>query len=351
MSINITTDTNTVKVVAATTNNVKIVDNKNNTTVSVSQPTTKVITVATVGPQGPQGPAGFPYTGSAQLTGSLGITGSASIVNTINNSTFDLHTHDQGPWLFQMFNDTYSTRSTVFEGGSFDTGEFLIGNSTDKPIQIYNNSNYESPTLTISSSGVSIPNKLQQGSNTQATGDFSHAEGRETIALGQYSHAEGVGTVTNGLGSHAGGNYTVAYRDYDTVVGQYNADKGQSTLFTIGNGADNDHRSNAFEVYTDSIYTRVVLNAQGGITGSLLGNSDTATSSSFASTASYVNPLKQNVQVTGSFNITGSLTMSPSSSFILPLKAATSPQIGSAYWSGSFLFVYNGTRYMSASFF
>jgi len=55
--------------------------------------------------------------------------------------------------------------------------------------------------------------------------------------------------------------------------------------------------------------------------------------------------------VTGSVNITGSLIMSPSSSFILPQVAATTPEIGSAYWSESFLFVYNGTRYMSASFF
>jgi len=222
MAVNITTDTNTVKVTSTTTNNVKIVDNGNNTSVSVSQPTTRVIKVATVGPQGPAGPAGFPYTGSAQITGSLGITGSASIVNSTNNSTLDLHTHDQGPWLFQMFNDTYSTGSTVFEGGSFDTGEFLIGNSTNKPIQIYNNSNYESPTLIISSSGVTVNNNL-------------------------------------------------------TVTG--------------------------------------------------------------------------NQVITGSLTVSGSLVMSPSSSFILPLSASTTPQKGSAYWSGSFLFVYNGTRYMSASFF
>jgi hypothetical protein len=54
--------------------------------------------------------------------------------------------------------------------------------------------------------------------------------------------------------------------------------------------------------------------------------------------------------ITGSMSITGSLTMSPSSSFILPLTASSSPATGSAYWSGSFLFVYNGTRYMSSSF-
>ena len=44
-------------------------------------------------------------------------------------------------------------------------------------------------------------------------------------------------------------------------------------------------------------------------------------------------------------------TLKATGSFILPLSQSTSPQIGSAYWSGSFLFVHNGTRYMSASFF
>jgi hypothetical protein len=43
-------------------------------------------------------------------------------------------------------------------------------------------------------------------------------------------------------------------------------------------------------------------------------------------------------------------TMRVSGSFILPLSQSTAPQTGSAYWSGSLLFIYNGTRYMSASF-
>jgi hypothetical protein len=48
--------------------------------------------------------------------------------------------------------------------------------------------------------------------------------------------------------------------------------------------------------------------------------------------------------------ITGSLIIYPSGSFVLPLTSSDSPQTGSAYWSGSFLYVYNGTRYMSSSF-
>ena len=43
-------------------------------------------------------------------------------------------------------------------------------------------------------------------------------------------------------------------------------------------------------------------------------------------------------------------TMRVSGSFVLPLSQSAAPQIGSAYWSGSLLFIYNGTRYMSSSF-
>ena len=57
-----------------------------------------------------------------------------------------------------------------------------------------------------------------------------------------------------------------------------------------------------------------------------------------------------NVNITGSLRVTGSLVMAPTSSFVFPLTSSVAPPTGSAYWSGSFLFVYNGTRYMSARF-
>lgn len=55
------------------------------------------------------------------------------------------------------------------------------------------------------------------------------------------------------------------------------------------------------------------------------------------------------------FNKTGSQvnifgTLRVSGSFILPLSQSAAPQTGSAYWSGSFLFVYDGTQYRSSSF-
>jgi hypothetical protein len=53
---------------------------------------------------------------------------------------------------------------------------------------------------------------------------------------------------------------------------------------------------------------------------------------------------------TGSQSITCSLLLSTGSMFGLPLTSSAAPVTGSMYWSGSLLFIYNGTRYMSASF-
>jgi hypothetical protein len=56
------------------------------------------------------------------------------------------------------------------------------------------------------------------------------------------------------------------------------------------------------------------------------------------------------VNITGSLRVTGSLVMSPTSSFVFPLSQSASPLTGSAYWSGSLLFIWDGSRYRSSSF-
>ena len=59
-----------------------------------------------------------------------------------------------------------------------------------------------------------------------------------------------------------------------------------------------------------------------------------------------------NAVITGSFtgSVTGSLLLSTGSMFGLPITSSSAPVTGSMYWSGSLLFVWNGSRYMSASF-
>jgi len=176
-----------------------------------------------------------------------------------------------------------------------------------------------------------------QGFRTTASGDYSHAEGRGTVAFGTNSHAEGQNTTASGSYSHAEGLGTVALGDHQHVQGQFNISSLAQSAFIIGNGTSDAARSNlvfasgsqvqitgSLIVSGSSTFTNIgpavfsgSVNSQGGFTGSLQGTASFATtasfllgsvtSASFASTASFVNPLRQTVQITGSLTVTGSV--------------------------------------------
>lgn len=71
-----------------------------------------------------------------------------------------------------------------------------------------------------------------EGAFTTTQGDSSHAEGCDTLAFGINSHAEGYGTIAKGLNQHVQGTYNIPIDDYKTI-------------HIVGNGADNNTRSNA----------------------------------------------------------------------------------------------------------
>ena len=223
MAVNITTDTNTVKVTSTTTNNVKIVDNKNNTTVSVSQPTTRIIKVTTVGPQGPGGTA-FPYSGFAQIIGSLEITGSLSQgINTVASGSYS---HAQG------------------------SGAQALGYSSHA-----------------------------EGFNTFASGSWSHAEGYATLALGENSHAEGFVTVASGKYQHVQGQYNISSSAQSAfIIGNGTSNASRSNLvFASGSqfqvtGSVNitgSLKQNGYEVKPYKVFTALLTQSGGDDGGSI----------------------------------------------------------------------------------
>lgn len=75
---------------------------------------------------------------------------------------------------------------------------------------------------------------------------YSHAEGAQTISSGNISHAEGLMTESSGVVSHAEGYKTIAGSAYQHVQGKFNVEDANSTYaHIVGNGADEDNRSNA----------------------------------------------------------------------------------------------------------
>lgn len=127
--------------------------------------------------------------------------------------------------------------------------------------------------------------EIKEGSATQSGGFAAHAQGVGTKAYGRASHTEGWETQTGelvtieegdqtyniphpekGLAAHADGyktkaiaNYsqasgfeTIADRDAQTVVGQYNNKTSRSgSLFVVGGGTSDSERKNALEVISD----------------------------------------------------------------------------------------------------
>ena len=83
-----------------------------------------------------------------------------------------------------------------------------------------------------------------EGDSTIASGWGTHAEGYSTKALEWGAHAEGKLTIASGEGAHAEGLGTIASYQCQHVEGKYN--KLGSYIHIVGNGVDNNNRSNAY---------------------------------------------------------------------------------------------------------
>ena len=79
----------------------------------------------------------------------------------------------------------------------------------------------------------------------------------KNIASGFYSHAEGNSTIATGDNSHSSGYNTIAYNDNMTAIGQYNISGNKSDndekIFVVGNGSDENNRSDAFVVKDNGV--------------------------------------------------------------------------------------------------
>lgn len=81
-----------------------------------------------------------------------------------------------------------------------------------------------------------------------ASGSYSHSEGNNTSASGDNSHAEGDHTSASGESSHTEGKCTQTTNEAEHASGKYNQSTSSVTQFSVGVGADAEHRANAFEI-------------------------------------------------------------------------------------------------------
>jgi hypothetical protein len=176
-----------------------------------------------------------------------------------------------------------------------------------------------------------------EGSITKAVGNYSHAEGDFTQAKGDYSHAEGQETIASGSYSHAEGYQTIALANHQHVQGQWNTTSLVQSAFIVGNGTDDNNRSNLIYAHDSTVEitgsllvsapSDIPLQIKGG-TGTLLSVSSSTTeifkiSDTFSpnlftvstgSTAVFNIDNTNKVIISGSLVVTGGITGSFSGS-------------------------------------
>lgn len=128
--------------------------------------------------------------------------------------------------------------------GTIITVSYNPSSSTDKITKYGMNR----VALKINSNGKILA--FNFGTSNSHVGYGSMTLGYGNLATGSYSTAFGVNTESHGDNSVSMGTGTYAMRSNSLAVGIYN-DPRSNTLFSVGNGTDQDNRSNAFWVNDD----------------------------------------------------------------------------------------------------
>lgn len=110
-------------------------------------------------------------------------------------------------------------------------GRYNVLGNTDSIFIIGNGSPYgaNSDILRVNTGSVQITGSFSNGSDSLASGDHSHAEGRYAVASASYSHAEGADTLANGFASHAEGGSTRTSHLYAHSEGYFTTGSGLSS--------------------------------------------------------------------------------------------------------------------------
>ena len=171
------------------------------------------------------------------------VLGNGSHVEGIKNISIGGHSHSEGEntqtgWrafnISSVSNGLITISNDVDYSSNFFSGRVLL----DSIYYYYNTINFSSPNFTIQLNDTSInggsyvadAEYLNSSSATVLVGNKSHSEGTNTKALGVSSHSEGVGTIAVSDGSHAQGYYNIPVLTNGS--------------FVVGNGTDDNNRSN-----------------------------------------------------------------------------------------------------------
>lgn len=157
----------------------------------------------------------------------------------------------------------------LLESGSQASGEYSVaeGNLTTA-----SGDNTHSEGLKSSATNT---NDHAEGNSTEASGGASHAEGYKSKSKGTASHAEGWNTEASGQASHAEGLFTKTLNQGEHASGRYNFSRAMAsvrggTIFSVGNGTSESGRFNIMELtFADALF----LYGLGGYDGKTIDES------------------------------------------------------------------------------
>ena len=89
-----------------------------------------------------------------------------------------------------------------------------------------------------------------EGGYNKVYGDYSHGQGENNLITEDVGFASGIENKVRNRGAQALGRGLITDRLHQIVVGTYNELDGDA-IFIVGNGTDDDNRSNALVVYED----------------------------------------------------------------------------------------------------
>ena len=312
------------------------------------------------------------FSGNLTVTGSINTLsigrGNGNVATNISIGTtpaFNLSTtggNNLALGIEALFNNNRGTRNLALghyaarqnSGGS---DNIAIGFEA-----LYNNSS-TSRNLAIGNYALRNHNPGLFGTNIAIGHEalFTSTTGAGNLAIGEralYANTSGNGNI--GIGSFALLNNTTGYVNITIAGLLFNTTGYQNTAIGAGSLQDNVSGDNntalgrnaGHGIVTGRANTIIGANVT-GLTSSLSNTiilADGDGNQKFIIDSSSLATLSGSLNVTQT--ITGSIFIPVSGTFVLPLTSTVGPNIptGSAYWSGSFLFIWDGSRYRSSSF-
>ena len=267
-------------------NTLLVIDNDQNQVV-VTNPITSVVEVNTLGPPGPPG-VSFPYTGSAAISGSLIVTGSVITTQGFTGSLLGT-----ASYVLNAESNNVFQISTVEDQLNDWAGDIING--------VYGTVNVTGSLL----NSASYSNNFQLFEIIQTSRLLSVLDQTGTNITSSLNINENIELYPGTYFSAPSGSYFTGL-----TFNLYNPNQKIKLYYT---SSQPQYQQNSYFI-TSSLRLEKNLVVVEGITGSLYGS----------------------LKVNGSFT--------------LPLTQSITPETGSAYWSGSFLYIYDGTRYRSSSF-